>query len=114
MRLHRSPQDFRRRHVLILLGYAALYAIQHLHLLCFAGSQCEKGLGSRIAIERQLTPSLSIAWQDSQVRTPSEHRNAQTIFQHAANQRRWTVTGPRPGSACLFSAGLWARRWTTS
>src|SRR5262252_11136796 len=28
---------------LILLGYAALHAIQHLHLLCFAGRQCKKG-----------------------------------------------------------------------
>src|ERR1700730_13251544 len=51
-------------------------------------------------------PLTLIAWQDSQVETPSEHRNAQTIFQRVANRRRWRVTASGPGSACLFSAGL--------
>src|SRR6516162_9218233 len=56
-------------------------------------------------------PLTPIAWEDSQVRTPSEHGTAQAIFQRAANRHRWTVTGPGPGSACHFSAGLWHRRW---
>src|SRR6516162_559260 len=40
MRLHRPPHDFGRIccRILILLGCAALHAIQHLHLLYFAGT----------------------------------------------------------------------------
>src|SRR5262249_53769696 len=118
MRLHPRPHDFGRicRRILILLGCAALQAIQHLHLLYFRRHAVQKGLrlSYRDRAWAGAEPLTLIAWQDSQVGTPSEHRNAQTIFQRAANRRRWTVAARGRGSACFFSAGLWDRRWTMS
>src|SRR5215831_11191687 len=44
-----SPHDCGRicRRILILLGYAALRTIQHLHLLYFVGTQCRHGRARR-------------------------------------------------------------------
>ena len=63
----------------VFLSGSGALLLKNMSTPVFAGMQCRKGQGCRVAIERELTQSLySRAGEDSQVRTPFENRTAQT------------------------------------